>query len=97
MARAVDGAHGVVHLAAKVSLAGPPEEFRAVNVEGTRSLLDAAEAAGMTRFVHISSPSVAHAGSALAGVGAEPADPQRARGSYARTKAEGELLALARD
>ena len=72
-------------------------EFRAVNVEGTRSLLDAAERAGVTRFVQVSSPSVAHAGSALAGVGAEPADPGRARGEYARTKAEGELIALARD
>ena len=97
LTRAVEGADGVVHLAAKVSLTGPPHEFRAVNVEGTRSLLDAAEAAGVTRFVQVSSPSVAYAGAALAGVGAEPADPWRARGDYARTKAEGELLALARD
>ena len=97
VARAIDGAEGVVHLAAKVSLAGAPDEFRAVNVEGTRSLLDAAERAGVSRFVQVSSPSVAYAGSALAGVGAEPASPQRARGDYARTKAEGELLALDRD
>jgi nucleoside-diphosphate-sugar epimerase len=97
VADAVDGADGVVHLAAKVSLAGAPEEFRAVNVEGTRTLLDAAEGAGVTRFVQVSSPSVAYAGAALAGVGAEPADPRRARGDYARTKAEAELIALARD
>lgn len=97
VARAVDGAGAVVHLAAKVSLAGRSDEFRAVNVEGTRSLLAAAERAGVSRFVQVSSPSVAYAGSALAGVGAEPADPGRARGEYARTKAEGELLALAHD
>ena len=97
VAEAVDGADGVVHLAAKVSLAGAPEEFRAVNVEGTRTLLDAAVRAGVTRFVQVSSPSVAYAGAALAGVGAEPADPRRARGDYARTKAEAELIALARD
>ena len=60
-------------------------------------MLDAAERAGVSRFVQVSSPSVAHSGSALAGVGAEPADPRRARGEYARTKAEAELLALARD
>jgi len=95
--RAIEGAEGVVHLAAKVSLAGAPEEFRLVNVEGTRSVLDAAERAGVSRYVQISSPSVAYAGSALAGVGAEPADPRRARGDYARTKAEAELVALARD
>lgn len=93
----VDGVDGVVHLAAKVSLAGAPEEFRAVNIDGTRSVLDEAERAGVTRFVQVSSPSVAHAGSALAGVGAEPADPAHARGDYARTKAQSELLALARD
>ena len=95
--RAVDGADGVVHLAAKVSLTGSPDEFHVVNVEGTRSLLDLAESAGVTRFVQVSSPSVAYAGSALAGVGAERADPQRARGESARTKAEGELIVLERD
>ena len=97
VARAIGGAEGVVHLAAKVSLTGAPAQFHAVNVEGTRTMLDAAERAGVSRFVQVSSPSVAHAGSALAGVGAEPADPAHARGEYARTKAEAELLALARD
>lgn len=97
VARVVEGAEGVVHLAAKVSLAGDPAEFRAVNVEGTRALLDAAERAGASRFVQVSSPSVAHAGAALAGVGAEPASPTDARGEYARTKAEAELIALGRD
>jgi nucleoside-diphosphate-sugar epimerase len=95
--RAMDGAEGVIHLAAKVSLAGDAGEFHRVNVEGTRTVLSAAEAAGVSRLVQVSSPSVAHAGSALAGVGAEPASPERARGEYARTKARAELLALARD
>ncbi|SDQ87607.1 NAD(P)-dependent oxidoreductase [Microbacterium sp. cf332] len=94
---AVSGAEAVVHLAAKVSLAGDRRDFRAVNVDGTTALLDAAAAAGATRFVQVSSPSVAHAGSALAGAGADPADPVHARGDYARTKAEAELIALARD
>jgi nucleoside-diphosphate-sugar epimerase len=97
VARAVDGVDGVVHLAAKVSLAGDPREFHTVNVGGTRLLIDAAERAGVSRFVQVSSPSVAHAGSALSGVGAERADPEHAHGDYARTKAEGELLALGRD
>ncbi|SDG63038.1 NAD-dependent epimerase/dehydratase family protein [Microbacterium pygmaeum] len=97
VARAVDGAEGIVHLAAKVSLAGDPAQFRAVNVEGTRALLTQARRAGASRFVQVSSPSVAHAGSALAGVAAEPASPANARGEYARTKAEAEQLALAED
>lgn len=88
---------GVVHLAAKVSLTGPPAEFTAVNVDGTRSLLGAARRGGVGRFVFVSSPSVAHAGSSLVGEDAGPADPSRAHGDYARTKAEAELLALDAD
>jgi nucleoside-diphosphate-sugar epimerase len=95
--QALDGVEAVVHLAAKVSLAGDPREFRAVNVDATIALLDAALAAGVTRVVHVSSPSVAHTGTALAGAGADPASPAHAHGEYARTKAEAELLALARD
>ncbi len=95
--RACEGVDAVVHLAAKVALTGPEEEYQAVNVEGTRALLAAARAAGATRFVQVSSPSVAHTGASLVGEGAGPADPVRARGPYARTKAAAELLALAAD
>lgn len=97
VARAVDGVQGVVHLAAKVSLAGDPAEFRAVNVEGTRTLLHEARRAGASRFVQVSSPSVAHVGRAIAGAGADRASPEHARGEYARTKAAAEILALAED
>jgi nucleoside-diphosphate-sugar epimerase len=96
VAEAVTSMDAVVHLAAKVSLAGDPAEFVRVNVGGTRTVLDAAERAGVSRVVHISSPSVGHAGRSLAGVGAERADPAGSRGEYARTKAIAENLALAR-
>ncbi|MGO1182139.1 MAG: NAD-dependent epimerase/dehydratase family protein [Micrococcaceae bacterium] len=95
--RALTGVDTVVHLAAKVSVSGPGHEYEHVNVEGTRLLLSAAREAGVSRFIHISSPSVAHSGSSIIGDGADPADPLRARGHYARTKAEGELLALGAD
>ncbi|SDQ22496.1 NAD(P)-dependent oxidoreductase [Quadrisphaera sp. DSM 44207] len=97
VARAADGADAVVHLAAKVALSGPEAEYVAVNVEGTRAVLEAARRAGARRFVQVSSPSVAHTGTALVGAGADPADPQHARGPYARTKAAAELVALAAD
>ena len=48
----------------------------------------------MRRLVHVTSPSVAHAGSSLIGRGADPADPVAARGPYARSKATAELIAL---
>ncbi|PYY61349.1 NAD(P)-dependent oxidoreductase [Curtobacterium sp. MCSS17_011] len=97
IARAVDGVDAIVHLAAKVSLAGDPADFARVNIEGTRSLLQAARAAGVGRFVFVSSPSVAHTGSSLVGADAGAAEPSRARGDYARTKAAAELLALDAD
>lgn len=95
--RAVSGVDAVIHLAARVSLVGSPAEFHTVNVVGTETLLDAAADAGVAGFVHVSSPSVAHVGNALVGVGAQAADAHNARGEYARTKAAGELLALSRD
>lgn len=95
--RAVTGVDAVVHLAAKVSLAGRAADFEAVNVAGTRRLLAAARAAGVSRFVQVSSPSVAHSGASLVGDGARPANPATARGHYARSKAAAELLALAAD
>jgi nucleoside-diphosphate-sugar epimerase len=97
VARATDGVDGIVHLAAKVSLAGDPAEFDAVNVGGTLRLLRAAGESGVSRFVQVSSPSVAHSGSSIVGDDALPADPVRARGDYARTKAASELLALVAD
>ncbi|MDP9695651.1 UNVERIFIED_ORG: nucleoside-diphosphate-sugar epimerase [Arthrobacter globiformis] len=95
--RAVAGAEGVIHLAAKVSFTGRAAEFDEVNVEGTRRLLSAAREAGVRDIVFVSSPSVANSGAAIAGLGAEPADPEHAHGDYSRTKAEAELLALAAD
>jgi nucleoside-diphosphate-sugar epimerase len=94
---AVRGQDAVLHLAAKVDVTGPWAEYAHANIEGTRALLHACRAAGVGRLVHVSSPSVAHAGTALVGVGAGPADPARARGRYSRSKAVAELDALAAD
>ena len=97
VADAVRGRDAVIHLAAKAAITGSFAEYEKVNVGGTERLLAAARVAGATRFVHVSSPSVAHLGTSLAGAAAGPADPEHARGHYARTKAAAELLALAAD
>lgn len=97
VAAAVAGMDAVVHLAAKVSLAGDPRDFERVNVGGTSTLLDAARTARVSRFINVSSPSVAHTGRPIAGDDALPASPATARGDYARTKAIAERLALAAD
>jgi 2-alkyl-3-oxoalkanoate reductase len=97
VARAAAGQDAVVHLAAKVDVTGRWAEYVAANITGTRTVLDACRAAGVGRLVHVSSPSVAHAGAALVGAGAGPADPDRARGHYSRSKAAAERDALAAD
>ncbi|WP_114907203.1 NAD-dependent epimerase/dehydratase family protein [Ornithinimicrobium murale] len=94
---AVEGQEAVIHLAAKVNVVGAWEDYRLTNIEGTRRLVEAARAGSVQRFVQVSSPSVAHAGDSLVGAGAGPADPDRARGHYARSKAAAELIALAAD
>ena len=95
--RAVAGHDAVVHCAAKVDVVGPWGEYEHANVVGTRTVLAASRIADVGRLVHVSTPSVAHAGRALVGVVAEPADPVAAHGFYARSKAMAELEALAAD
>lgn len=94
---AVAGHDAVVHLAARVGVIGSEQAFVAANVDGTANLLSAARNVGVRRFVHVSTPSVAHGGEPLVGAPAAPADPGRAHGHYARTKAAAEQLALAVD
>jgi len=94
---AAAGADAVVHLAAKVDVVGRWAEYVHANVVGTRAVVDACRGAGVGRLVNVSSPSVAHAGRSLVGAGAGPADPERARGFYARSKALAEQAALAAD
>ncbi|HYO40363.1 MAG TPA: NAD-dependent epimerase/dehydratase family protein [Nocardioidaceae bacterium] len=95
--RAASGQDAVLHLAAKVDVVGRWAEYASANVEGTRTVVDACRLAGVPRLVHVSSPSVAHAGRPLVGAGADPADPDLARGHYARSKAVAERTALAAD
>ncbi|KAA0975274.1 NAD-dependent epimerase/dehydratase family protein [Paeniglutamicibacter gangotriensis] len=97
MRRAVEGMDAVIHLAAKVSFTGSWHDFVSTNITGTHTLLEASKHAGVKDFVFVSSPSVAHFGEPLAGAGAGTADPERARGNYAKSKATAELNALAQD
>ena len=91
----VEGMEGVIHLAAKVNVVGAWADYLAANVEGTRTLIAEARAAGVSRFVQVSSPSVAHSGRSLVAAPAGPASASSARGSYSRSKAMAEEVALA--
>ena len=95
LAEVMQNQDAVVHLAAKVGFAGRWDAYEATNVRGTRHVVETALQCKVRRFVHISSPSVAHAGSSIVGDEATPADPENVRGHYARSKAMGEQVALA--
>jgi nucleoside-diphosphate-sugar epimerase len=94
LARLVEGAAAVVHVAAVYRTAGHPDAYyRDVNVGGTERLLEAAARAGARRFVHTSTVGV------HGDVRHPPADesaPFEPGDVYQETKAEGETLARRR-
>lgn len=92
---AVAGCDAVVHAAAKVGVIGDWDDYRSINVDGTANVVGAARAHGVSRLVHVSTPSVAHAGRSLVGAGAEPPVTGRRRAWYAESKALAERVALA--
>jgi dihydroflavonol-4-reductase len=99
--RAVAGCRYVVHVAADYRLWVPdPEAMNRANVEGTRALLLAAQAAGAERIVYCSS--VAALGLAGDGTVADETTPNhidKVIGTYKRSKylAEQAVLALVRE
>ena len=90
------GAPLVVHVAGLFDLAAPERELRAANVELPLRVAEAALAAGVDRFVHVSSVTVY---GRPARMPADESTPARPESAYERTKHEGEqaLLTLARD
>jgi len=94
LAGAATGCDAIIHLAARVGVVGSEDDFRSVNVGGTRNALAAAREHGISRFVHVSSPSVAHGGEAIIGADADEPTLGRRRAWYAETKALAEIEAL---
>lgn len=91
----VPGADVVFHCAALSSPWGPIERFRAANVTATRSLVDAAAAAGCRRFVHVSTPAVTFQFRDQLGIREDAALPRQFVNHYAATKAEAEDIVRA--
>ena len=91
---ATAGCDAIVHLAAKVGVVGDWEDYRAINVDGTRNVLVAAQRSGVGRVVHVSSPSVAHGGEPIIGGRAEEPVLGRRRAWYPESKAIAEIEAL---
>jgi nucleoside-diphosphate-sugar epimerase len=91
--QAVEGSECVIHCAAKVGDWGPLDEYREVNVEGLRRLLDACKGRPLKRFVHVSSLGVYAARHHYSTDESEPL-PEHHVDGYTQTKVESEKLAL---
>jgi nucleoside-diphosphate-sugar epimerase len=87
---AVRGIDRVLHCAARMGPWGPETEYETVNVRGVKTLVEAAMAAGVHRFVHVSSIDV-H-GLAVAGPADETAPYSREQDPYSRSKIAGERV-----
>ncbi len=93
------GVETVFHVAARVGVWGPYQEFHATNVLGTRAVLAACRAHGVRRLVHTSTPSVVYNGRDLAGADESLPLATRCPSPYPVTKAlaEQEVRAAASD
>lgn len=92
--RSFEGCDGVVHTAALVAEHGRMADFVAVNVGGTRTVLDAARDAGVRRVVHLSS--VATLGYEAKHDLGEDAPTRTTGAVYVDTKTASHELALSR-
>jgi nucleoside-diphosphate-sugar epimerase len=93
LASALDGVEVVFHCAAKVGDWGPADDYRRVNVEGLRHLLEACRGKPLRRFIHLSSLGVYAARHHYGTDESEPLPAHHIDG-YTQSKVESEQLAL---
>lgn len=94
-AQAVRQTTTVFHVAARVGVWGNYADFHRDNVVATQTLLAAAQAAGVSRFVHTSTPSVVYNGKDLAGADESLPLTTDCPSPYPLTKAQAEAAVLA--
>ncbi len=91
----IDNAEAVIHCAAFVEQWGPKDAWKKFNVDGTARMLTAAKAAGVKRFIHISTESVLWRGQSLDNVDETYPLAPNSPYPYAATKAQAEQLVKA--
>jgi 3beta-hydroxy-Delta5-steroid dehydrogenase / steroid Delta-isomerase len=104
VASAVDGIDTIFHTAAIIDLMGGAsvtDEYRkrsfAVNVEGTKNLAHAAQAAGVARFVYTASNSVVMGGQRISGGDETLPYTERFNDLYTETKVAAERFVLSQN
>src|SRR5215213_8399520 len=92
LAAFLDGVDAVVHLAWALQPGRRPDELRRVNVEGTRRVVRAAAAAGVSQFVHMSSIGAYAAGAVGQKVSEDWPTTGIPSAQYSRDKSEAERV-----
>lgn len=92
LTRGMAGVGTVFHVAGRVGVWGPDEDFFRVNFGGTGNVITACHAAGVPRLVYTSSPSVVFNGGNLAGVDESAPLCTAAPCAYPTSKAAAERL-----
>jgi len=90
----LEGVDAVVHAAAKVEEFGPMKDFWAINVDGTKQLLEAAKTAGVKRFIHIGTEASIFYGQHMVDIDETEPLAFGAPYPYSRTKAYAEKAVL---
>jgi len=92
--QACAGMEVVFHTAALAGIWGKRRDFRSINAEGTRNVIEACRANGVPRLVFTSSPSVVFGGDDMCGVDESAPYPSRHLAVYPETKAAAERMVL---
>lgn len=93
--RALDqGFDAIFHVAALAGVWGKYEDYYGINYLGTKNLIEAAKAKGVSRFVYTSTPSVVFNKDDLLGVGEEQPYATEFLNAYSETKTMAEKLVL---
>lgn len=87
---ALDGVDQLYHCAALSSAWGPAADFKAINLDATKALLTAAKAAGVSRFIFASSPSIYANGQDRFNLTEDAALPAVMPSPYAQSKFDAE-------
>jgi nucleoside-diphosphate-sugar epimerase len=88
----MSGALAVVHAASQTAMYGAWEDYLRDTVEGTRKVLEAAKAAGVKRFVLVSSEAVLADGEPIEGADETTPLPKKPIGFFSKSKAMAEEI-----
>lgn len=92
---AVHGQDAIIHVAAKAGFWGDEADYRRINVDGTRNLIDAAERHEVPRLIYTSTPSVVGYADDTENAPRDLPYAEEHWSPYPKTKAEAERMVLA--